>query len=101
MDDFISCVCFLAIMVVVIVAMCLGVMMVANHMVVRAEIAGIEQLRADVAVVDKGSDEDVLGLAAQTNVNIATYQKYNKIWWSRLAIPNRWDKVEFINMKGK
>lgn len=61
-----------------------------------AQLARIEQLRHDVAVVQAPLGEDVVGQVTETNQTIAARQAANDTWWYGWIIPDEWDAVEFI-----
>jgi hypothetical protein len=67
-----------------------------NHATAPGEIAGIEQIRKDTNLINPESAEGIYRLAAEANKGIASNQAYNKIWWSAMLVPDKWDKVEFI-----
>ena len=60
------------------------------------EVARIERLRKDVRAARPGSDEDVIGLAAEMNQRIASRKQYNSLWWADLVLPDGWDDIQFI-----
>jgi hypothetical protein len=70
-----------------------------NQLGYRARVADIEQLRADIALVNVNESEDVMGQITETNRLIAQMKQYNQMWWSDLAIPDGWDSVPFIKIR--
>ena len=75
-----------------------GLIILTQHGDFRAELAKIEQLRKDSETISVGSDEAVMGLVVEANINIAQKQCYNKLWWSCLFVPNEWDEIEKIKI---
>jgi len=59
----------------------------------------IEQLRLAAETAQYGENEDILGMVAETNQNIAVKQQYNRKWWAGWAIPDGWDLIEPIDIK--
>ena len=68
-------------------------LVVRNELNFPGEVAQIEQLRSDSAKVSVQESEDVVGQITFWNQLIASNQRYNKIWWSHLVIPDGWDEI--------
>lgn len=71
---------------------------IGNHVALPGQLAEIEQLRADSAVVDLAQAEDVIGQVTQWNQDIATKRAWNDIWWAGWMIPDEWSSVELIEV---
>ena len=86
--------------VVGLIAIVMAVLLVVGTLLMRVslpgELAEIESIRHDAALVTPGSDEGVLRLAAEKNATIASYQRQNTLWWCGWAVPDEWDSVEPI-----
>ncbi len=87
------------ILFVAIVTCC--VVFVGEHAGAPGAIAGIERLRQEIKACPPNASEDVMGQAVDANCRIAAYQTYNKRWWAALFVPNRWDEVEYIDIRGE
>lgn len=70
----------------------------ANKTKVQGGIAEIEQLRRDVRRVEAAKSEDVMGQVTKWNQRIVSNQRYNRLWYSALLIPNEWDSVTVIEV---
>ncbi len=68
------------------------------RMALPGDLAKVESLRTDAALVDPRYSEDIAGLVAEENRRIAKAKRYNHVWWSALLIPNEWDSVERIEI---
>lgn len=95
MDEIKEALTFGCLCVVVLFVLVSGLIIGANNMEMPGALSQIEQLRADMMHVSKNS-EDIIGQAADWNQTIKSKQAYNKIWWSKMYIPNAWDEVEPI-----
>lgn len=81
---------------VTLLAVLLVVGTIAMRVSLPGELAEIESIRHDAALVTPGSDEGVLRLAAEKNATIASYQRQNTLWWCGWTVPDEWDSVEPI-----
>lgn len=85
-----------------IVAFLLGVFLtipaLVNYSQFISEQAQIEQLRHDVRRVDVAESEDVIGQVTQANQNIADWQRWNRVPFAQLFIPNGWDHMKPIEL---
>jgi hypothetical protein len=62
--------------------------------------AQIEQLRADLASLDVGENEDAVGQATVFNQDIRAWQAYNGHWWSDWAVPEEWNDIALLPLGG-
>lgn len=85
--------------IIAIVLVVYLMIMAGNHLSFPGEQAEIEQLRSDAAKIDTNSSEDVAGQVAEVNRKIASMQKYNKLWYSALLVPNEWENIEPISIR--
>ena len=69
-----------------------------NRLTFPGELSEIEQLRKDAGKVSAASSEDVVGQVTAWNQKIASYQAYNRMWWSDVIIPDGWDQVRPIEV---
>ena len=77
----------------------MGICGAINHIRFYGEQSEIERLRIDVQSVPSNSDEGVFGLAAEANMSIALWRRYNNMWWSGYMVHNGWDHVNFIELE--
>ena len=84
----------------ILVTALLAVSALSMRLSLPGELAEIESIRHDAALVTPGSDEGVLRLVAEKNAAIAIYQRQNAIWWSDWLVPDEWDSVEPIAIGG-
>jgi len=71
-------------------------MFVAQRMKLPGELADIDAVRAEIGQCIEA--EDMRGMMVETNQYILGKQRYNHVWWSALAIPNKWDEIELIDV---
>jgi hypothetical protein len=76
-----------------------GLVALINRIGFPAELARIEQVRADVQKVDAAKAEDVIGQAVDINQTIAAMQQYNRMPWSDWAIPDGWNDIKLIEIE--
>ena len=69
-----------------------------NHIDAYGHIAAIEQLRKDSLLVDAQSNEDIMGQVTSWNQKIVATQRFNRMPFVCLYIPNVWDDVELIEI---
>jgi len=84
----------------VLLACLLLITRAAGYMELPGAVAKIEQLRADVWAVDLLASEDVLGQVTEWNQTILSNQRYNRIWWAGWMIPDEWEAVQPISVRG-
>jgi len=91
--------------VVIVVGLCVaiflllfGIAWLNNTLSLGAEMAEVEQVRHAAAVVDPQQAEDVVGQAVDWNRTIASNRAWNKAPIIGLAIPDEWDRVEYIEI---
>ncbi len=65
------------------------------------QMASIDQLRRDVAEIEKNQSHEVLAQVTKWNQEIASAKKYRAIWWAKIVVPAGWDRVELINIPKK
>jgi hypothetical protein len=84
-----------------IAVFCLGgLVRLVGHLALVGERAEIEQLRADLASLDVGENEDAVGQATVFNRDIRAWQAYNGHWWSDWAVPEEWNDVALLPVGG-
>ena len=87
---------FVFVLVAGVVAFIYGIFIIGEQLGFPSQVASIEQLRKDAALIDLAASEDVLGQVAEVNRKITSKQRLNELWWADLVIPDGWDDVEFI-----
>ena len=70
---------------------------VVNKVSVTSEIAEVEQLRKDVAAIDKSGFE--IDQVLKTNQKIASAKANNKIFFISWLVPDEWDSVQPIMVR--
>ena len=70
-----------------------------NHIEAPVKIAQHNQIRSDLSKIscDKAA-EDVIGQAVESNKKLVTVQRYNKMFFIGLGIPDVYDTVELIDV---
>lgn len=61
----------------------------------------IEKLRSEIQNVEASQRAMIYDRALKVNMDIASYRKYNSMWWSCVYVPNGWDKIEYISLAVK
>ena len=61
-----------------------------------SNIAQIEQVRHDAALVDPVQGERVIGQAVEWNQTIRSNQVNNSLWWAGWAVSDQWDSIKLI-----
>ena len=79
-----------------LVALVFAIVAIGNRIDFPAQVADIEAIRHDAALVDPAQAEDVIGQVTAANRTIASKQAYNRIPLVCLVIPNGWDDIEPI-----
>lgn len=82
---------------VLIIAPTFGIIGCSNYSTMPNNLAKIEQLRSDAAVVDPNQAEDVIGQVTEWNQVIRSNQVWNDSFWGFL-IPDEWDSIELIQV---
>ena len=95
-SDFLCVISYVVGLIAIVIAALLVVGTIAMRVSLPGELAEIESIRHDAALVTPGSDEGVLRLAAEKNATIASYQRQNTLWWCGWTVPDEWDSVEPI-----
>ena len=60
--------------------------------------ASIESVRADIENISVARSEDAVGLAVEWNQEIANKQRWNRVPFLNLWIPDGWDRIERIQI---
>ena len=84
------------VMVFVVILLVMAIQGICNFAFFNVNMAEIEQLRSDVRDIAESQSEDVIGLAAEKNIEIVRWQQQNQMWWLDWMIPDGWDEVELI-----
>jgi len=63
------------------------------------DVVRIEEVREVVRNIGPMESEDVMGQALDINKEIVQKQILNKLWWSKWAIPDRWDDIKKIDVR--
>ena len=62
------------------------------------QIASIDQLRRDVANLEKVQSNEVIAQVTKWNQEIASAKVYRTLWWAKLFTPAGWEKVDLIDI---
>ena len=98
MNDEIRDVAAIAVIVVLILLIVVGFVRLCNEASLPGEIAQIEQLRKDAGRIGMAAGEDVMGQVTQWNQDIASNQRYLRVWWGRIVTPRGWADVRTIDV---
>jgi hypothetical protein len=91
---------FLPVLIIIasILVMVFGLIATFNHFFLPAEIADIEQLREDAFRVNIQESEDIKGQVVEVNRQIQRNRAYNNMFIIGLAIPDKWEEIELIEI---
>jgi hypothetical protein len=69
-----------------------------NSLTVSGDMAQIERLRIDAAIIDPLQAEDVIGQVTQWNQTIVSNQNYDRMPVIGWFVPDEWSRVEIIEV---
>ena len=100
MKEFVGGAVALIVIVIIIglsLALFMGVLLWFMNLVsLPGQLAEIESLRRDAALVDEARAEDVIGQVTHWNQTISNFQAYDRTWWMGWTVPDEWQAVELI-----
>ena len=76
----------------------LGIIVLANYISFPGNVAEIERIRQDVAVLDENERKTIIRQIIEVSRIIESKKVYNQLWWSRVFVPNGWDKIKPIDV---
>ena len=91
----------IATLAAIFLCLLIGLFCIIERAALPGDMAKIAQLRIDAASVGTASSEDVVGQVTAWNQRIASKKAYNSTWWACIVIPNQWDSMEPIAVRGQ
>jgi hypothetical protein len=97
-DDIVGLGCFIVGVLGVTLLSVAGFIWIVNQLTVGADMAQIERLRIDAAIVDPVQAEDVIGQVTVWNQRIVSNQTYERMPIINIMVPDEWSRVEVIEV---